>query len=142
MTVNNEKFIYGRNVKAELIEVSPDPLKSLNIAKGYRIGDVIVTSGQVPLNEQGKIVGKGEFKKQVEQVYKNIQTILEEAGSNLNQVIKMTCYLSDIKNMSQLIEVRNEYFSAPFPADTIVEVSSLAHPDFLIEIEAISLINV
>lgn len=69
----------------------------------------------------------------------NLSEVLEAAGSGLDRIIKVTIYLTDMARFPEIVTLRERYFSAPYPADTIVEVSSLALPELEIEIEATAL---
>ena len=103
-----------------------------------RMGDLIFVSGQAAIDEKGEIVGLGNFEAQAEQVFRNLARVLEAAGSGLDRVVKVTIYLTDMANFPKIVELRGKWFTAPYPADTIVEVSSLALPGLEIEIEAIA----
>ncbi len=76
---------------------------------------------------------------QAQQVFSNLDEVLRQAGSGLAKVIKVTIYLKDMANFPKIVALRERYFTAPYPADTIVEVTSLALPELEIEIEAIAL---
>jgi reactive intermediate/imine deaminase len=126
---------------AERIRLDPDPYDPFRIALGYRIGDFVVLSGQAAIDENGQIVGAGDFDAQAEQVFKNLKRVLEAAGSSLEQVVKVTIFLTDMSNFPKIVELRGRHFSQPWPADTIVGVTALALPELMIEIEAIALVN-
>jgi 2-iminobutanoate/2-iminopropanoate deaminase len=123
------------------IKTSPDPMEPFHIAQGYRIGDLVFTSGQAAIDQAGNLVGIGDFDAQAQQVFSNLDEILRQAGSSLAQVIKVTIYLTDMANFPKIVALRQRHFTAPYPADTIVEVTSLALPELEIEIEAIALAN-
>jgi reactive intermediate/imine deaminase len=116
----------------------PDWYEPFRIALGYRVGDVIILSGQAAINRQGEVVGGGDFDAQVEQVFENLKYVLGLAGSSLKNVINVNIYLTDMGNFPKILEFRERYFTPPYPADTIVEVTSLALPDLMIEIQAIA----
>ncbi|MEZ5565048.1 MAG: RidA family protein [Gammaproteobacteria bacterium] len=124
---------------AEAIKLEPDPLLPFRIASGYRVGDLVITSGQAAIDESGKLVGIGDFDAQAAQTFSNLKRVLEAGGSSLEQVIKVTIYLTDMQHFPKIVELRGQYFRAPWPADTIVEVRSLALPELMIEIEATAL---
>jgi len=126
-------------VNATQIKTSPDSMEPFNIAQGYMVGDLIFTSGQAAIDPQGNIVGVGDFDAQAEQSFINLSAVLKQGGSSLAQVIKVTIYLTDMTNFSKIVALRERFFSAPYPADTLVEVTSLALPELEIEIEAIAL---
>jgi len=126
-------------VNATQIKTNPDSMEPFNIAQGYMVGDLIFTSGQAAIDPQGNIVGVGDFDAQAEQSFINLSAVLKQGGSSLAQVIKVTIYLTDMTNLPKIVALREHFFSAPYPADTLVEVTSLALPELEIEIEAIAI---
>ena len=127
--------------RAYRIRTDPDPFEPFFISQGFRIGNLIYLSGQAAIDEQGRIVGAGDFDAQAERTFRNISSVLEAGGSSLDRVIKVTIYLTDMGNFPKIMALRQRWFSAPYPADTIVEVRSLALPDLMLEIEAIALVE-
>ncbi|HEY9456587.1 MAG TPA: RidA family protein [Gaiella sp.] len=123
---------------AEQIRLDPDPLEPYYLSQGFRVGDLLIVSGQAALDEHGAIVGVGDFDAQAEQTFRNLARVLEEGGASLDRVVKVTIFLTDMGNFPKIVELRKRWFSAPYPADTIVEVRSLALPELEIEIEAIA----
>jgi enamine deaminase RidA (YjgF/YER057c/UK114 family) len=103
---------------------------------------IIFISGQTALDRDGNLVGKNDFAAQATQVFRNLGVALEERGCNSSNLVKMTVYLTDVDNLACYREARNRFFAsvtpAAAPAVTLVEVSRLYGPDFLIEIEAIA----
>jgi enamine deaminase RidA (YjgF/YER057c/UK114 family) len=100
---------------------------------------LIYVSGQVPLNVNGEIVAKGDFRGQVTQVMDNLKTALAAAGATMNDVIKANYYVVNLKpdQVAVIREVRSKYFSADHPpAGTLVGVTALVQEGYLIEIEA------
>jgi 2-iminobutanoate/2-iminopropanoate deaminase len=126
-------------VNATQIKTNPDSMEPFNIAQGYVVGNLIFTSGQASIDPHGNLVGVGDFDAQAEQSFSNLSAVLKQGGSSLAKVIKVTIYLTDMTNFPKIVALRERYFSAPYPADTLVEVSSLALPELEIEIEAIAL---
>jgi reactive intermediate/imine deaminase len=120
------------------ISIHPDPYQPFRLAQGYRAGDLLFISGQAAINEEGQLVGIGDFDRQAEQAFANLDKVLRAGGSSLAKVIKVTIFLRDMSNFQKIVALPGRYFLAPYPADTIVEVSSLYSPDALIEIEAIA----
>jgi len=93
---------------AEVIRLDPDPFKDFHIAQGYRVGDIIIISGQVAITEDGRIID-GDFDTQAEATFRNIQRVLEAAGSSLDKVIKVTIYLTDMQaHRSRIMELRRK----------------------------------
>lgn len=121
------------------IRTDPDPFAPYRIAQGYRVGDLVFLSGQASLDENGAIVGPGDFAAQAAQTFENVRRLLAAAGSDLSRVIKVTIYLTDMARFPDIVDLRGRYFTPPYPADTIVEVRALALPDLMIEIDVIAL---
>jgi enamine deaminase RidA (YjgF/YER057c/UK114 family) len=71
-------------------------------------------------------------------VFRNLRRVLEAGDSSLDRVVKVTIFLTDMANFPKIVELRGKWFMPPYPADTIVEVTSLALPELEIEIEAIA----
>ena len=120
------------------IRMDPDPLAPYAIAPGWRVGDLIFLSGQAAINAQGQLVGIGDFDAQLIQVMENIRSLLQAADSDLDRIVKVTIYMRDMGNFPKIVEARKKWFTPPYPADTIVEVSALALPELLLEIDVIA----
>lgn len=101
---------------------------------------VVFISGQVPLSAEGQLVGEGDFDAQCRQVFRNLETVLEQAGGGFDDVIKLTVYLPDIANLQRYREVKAEFITGEQPASTAVEVKGLAFPTLMIEVEAIAVL--
>ncbi|GAB5414213.1 MAG: RidA family protein [Congregibacter sp.] len=124
---------------AQAVKTQPDPFEPFHISQAMRVGDLVITSGQAAIDLDGNIVGIGDFSRQAGQVFENLRLVLEAAGSSLDQVVKVTIYLTDMVYFPEIVALREQYFSAPYPADTILEVRALALPELMIEIEATAL---
>ena len=108
-----------------------------------RMGDLIFVSGQVAMTPAGELVGKGDIRAQTEQVFKNLQAVLDAAGSGLDRVGKLTVLATRLEDRPVIGEIRNRLF-VPFgyiPASTFAVVASLANPDWLVEIEAVAAVR-
>ena len=120
-------------------------LNSVHKTTGYshaaRAGNTLYLAGQVAQDKGGKLIGKGDVEGQAKQVYTNIKSILTEAGGNLTNIVKMTTYLTHYGSLESYRKVRAQFFTEPFPPNTLVVVESLASPDFLIEVEAIAVLE-
>ncbi|MDX6437985.1 MAG: hypothetical protein QOF45_568 [Gaiellaceae bacterium] len=123
---------------AEQIRLDPDPLEPYRLSQGFRVGELVFVSGQAAIDVDGQVVGVGDFDAQAEQVFRNLARVLEAGGSSLSRVVKVTIFLTDMGNFPKIVELRGKWFTPPYPADTIVEVSSLALPELELEIEAIA----
>jgi 2-iminobutanoate/2-iminopropanoate deaminase len=105
-------------------------------------GKIIFLSGQVPIDLNGELVGKGDVVLQTTTVFENLKNLLEAAGGGLRDVIKLNTYVTNIAEYRQKTrELRKKYFPQDFPASTLVEVRSLTDPDFMVEIEAVAAIG-
>lgn len=102
-----------------------------------RFGDLLFISGLVGVDADGKIVGEGDAARQTRQIFDNMKKLLDAAGASFADVLKVTVFLTDIDDRPRINPVRQEYFGAARPASTLVEVSRLVRPDFLVEIEAV-----
>lgn len=120
------------------VRLDPDPYEPFRLSQGMRVGELLFVSGQAALAEDGTLVGAGDFDLQAEQTFRNLRRVLEAGGSSLEQVVKVTIYLTDMSNFQKIVELRGRWFTPPWPADTIVEVSALALPELQIEIEAVA----
>ena len=121
------------------IKTNPDPYEAFNIAQAYKAGDFIFVSGQAALDLEGNIVGDGDFGAQAVQAFENLRAVLTAAGSGMDKLIKVNIYVTDMANFESVVAIRERYFSPPWPADTLVEVSALALPELMIEIEGVAL---
>lgn len=106
-------------------------------SQAIEFNNMVFTSGVIPINpETGELV-TGLIEEQSEQVFKNLKNLLEEAGSNTDQVIKTTVFIKDMNDFGKVNEVYAKYFTKDFPARSCVEVARLPK-DVLIEVEAIA----
>ena len=106
-----------------------------------RSGSTLYLAGQVALDEHGSIVGT-TTKEQSRKVWENISIVLASAGSSLRDVVKVTYYLADIRELSEEIEVRKEVFAGrPFPVVTAIQAAALGLPGLKLEIDVIAEIN-
>jgi enamine deaminase RidA (YjgF/YER057c/UK114 family) len=105
-------------------------------------GRLVFIAGQTPLDANGAVVGVGDFRAQVIHVFENLKTALDAAGATFADVVKVVQYIPKQVPAAErraMSEVRSTYLSAAsLPVSTLLGVESLAHPDFLIEIEAIA----
>ena len=105
-------------------------------------GRLVFIAGQTALDRDGNVVGKNDFAAQADQVFENLAIALRASGCTAANLIKLTVFLTDMDNLGRYREARNRFFASvtppAAPAVTLVEVSKLFGPDFLIEIEAIA----
>ncbi len=105
-------------------------------------GRTVYIAGQVAFDSTGAVVGEGDFTAQAEQVYRNLERALQSVGGTMADLVKTTTFITDIKNLPSLREVRSRRLSKTQPpANTLLQVSSLARPELLIEVEAVAVLN-
>ena len=101
---------------------------------------ILILSGQVAYTADGSPAFRGDFKAQARGAYEAIKSLVESQGGTMANVVKITTYVTDIRYRVDLAPIREEFFGKKGPASTLVEISALAHPDWMIEIEAIAVI--
>lgn len=94
-------------------------------SQAVQIDHTVYLSGQIPLVPQTMQLVSDNFTEQAHQVFKNLRAVAEAAGGNLNNLVKLNAYLTDLQNLAAFNEVMAEYFTAPYPARAAVEVSAL-----------------
>lgn len=112
-----------------------------NYSHVARVGNTLYISGQVPLDPQGNLVGRGDAEAQAEQCFRNIETIVKSFGGSLENVMKTTTFITNWGFRAPVAAARDRIFRAPYPANTLVVISALASPDYLVEIEAIAVLD-
>jgi reactive intermediate/imine deaminase len=135
--------IFSFQIMAQKKYVNPNPVGYSDAVK-VKGGKTIYISGQVPINARNELVGKGNLHEQTIQVFENIKNVLSLSGATFADVVKINTYIVDCKpeHVALVREVRKSYLSAEKPpASTMVGVTSLVDPDFLIEIEAIAVVE-
>jgi enamine deaminase RidA (YjgF/YER057c/UK114 family) len=105
-------------------------------------GRTVYLAGQVAFDSTGQLVGSGDFRAQAERVFQNLRRALASVGGSLDDLVKTTTFLTDLKNLAHLREVRGKYLDrAHPPASTLLVVSSLARPELLLEIEGVAVLS-
>ena len=127
-------------MKLERVITTPDNYAPFLLSQGIRFGDLLFISGQAGAGDDGKIV-PGGFCEQGRQAFANLRRALEAGGSSLDDVIKVTIFVTDMGDFKEVVALRREFFSEPYPADTIAEVKALYDPKVMIEIEAIAAVR-
>jgi reactive intermediate/imine deaminase len=102
-------------------------------------GPMLVISGQVPLDAEGRLIGYDDCAEQTRQVFRNLEAVLAAAGATMADVVKLTVFLTNMADLAGFRSVRDEFVDPQRPpASSLVQVSGLVHPAFRIEIEAIA----
>ena len=110
----------------------------LVIASGQSL---VFIAGQLARDSEGRVVGKGDMAAQIRQVGENLRIALAAAGCGLKDIVKTTTYVTDIEEFFKHPEVRNEIFGQALPTSTTVEVRRLSHPDLMVEVEAMAVMD-
>ena len=118
------------------VEGAAEPISHYTDA--VRFGDLLFVSGAAAFDSDGNVVGKGDPVTQTRVILQNIREALQAVGADMCDVLKVTVFLTDIGDRAAINPVRKEFFGDAKPASTLFEVSALAVPDMLVEIEAIA----
>jgi 2-iminobutanoate/2-iminopropanoate deaminase len=121
--------------RIRLAEQLPEPLS--HYTDVVRAGDTAWVSGMLAFDPGGQIVGVGDVVAQTEQIFHNLALVLDRVGAEFEHIVKVVVYLLDINDRAPINEVRRRHFGEARPASTLVEVSALAHPLALVEIDAV-----
>lgn len=103
-------------------------------------GRLVFISGMVAKRADGSIAGIGNVEEQTRQVCENLKAAVEEAGGGLDDICRVDVYVRNMEHFEAIHKVRRQYFTAPGPASTMVEVSKMTSPEYLIEISAIAVL--
>jgi enamine deaminase RidA (YjgF/YER057c/UK114 family) len=120
--------------------------ESMSRPRGYsqvvKVGNTVYIAGQVSAGPDGNVVGKGDPEAQARQVWRNIEAAVKSVGGTLQNVVKTTTYVTNINYAAAVRQVREElYRSSNPPTSTLLVVAGLASPDYLMEIEAIAVVD-
>ena len=107
------------------------------ISPGIQVGDTLYVSGQVAVDDAGNVVGEHDCEVQSRQVMANIRKVVKAVGGSMDNVIKITCFLTDVDNYPAYSKVRAETFPSNPPASSTVIVAGLVRPELLVEVEAV-----
>lgn len=118
----------------------PRPLKP-TFSQGIKVVDVktlVFVSGQVAVDKDGKTVGTGDAYTQAMKVLENIKLVLEDAGATFDNVVNIKVYLKDMRDFEAIHRARAHYFLKEPPSSTLVQISQLVNPDWLVEMDVIA----
>jgi 2-iminobutanoate/2-iminopropanoate deaminase len=120
---------------------APGVFDPATYSQGTRVSQaqtILFLSGQVAYTPDGGVAFRGDFKGQARGAFEAIKSLVESQGGTMANVVKITTYVTDIRYRVDLAPLREEFLGKKGPASTLVEISALAHPDWMIEIEAIA----
>jgi enamine deaminase RidA (YjgF/YER057c/UK114 family) len=115
--------------------------KKVGYSRAVRVGDQVFVSGTTAIDEEGKIVGKGDLYTQTVQCIKNIEKALLKAGASLNDVVRTRTFVTNIEDWEAFGKAHEEYFGSVKPAATLVEVSKLIDPELIVEMEVDAVVS-
>ena len=129
------------NFQLLIPETMPKSVGYSQVAAVIR-GTIVFVAGQVALDNSGKVVGKDDFRAQVQQVFENLKAAVEAAGGDFGDAFKLNSYFLDLSHLPEFREVRDKYVNLKSPpASTAVQVPRLFRPEFLVEIEAVAVVK-
>ncbi len=112
-------------------------------SQGVKLVDaktIVFVSGQVSMDEDGNIVGKGDAYAQAMKLLENMKLILDEAGATFDNVVNIRVYLKDMRDFEAIHKARSHYFLKEPPSSTLVQITQLVHPDMLVEMDAVAVL--
>lgn len=110
-------------------------------SRAVKIGNVIEVTGTVAVDDLGKLVGENSAYEQTKFIIQKIERVLQRAGASLNDVVRTRMFVTDISQWEEYGKAHGEFFRDIKPCTTMVEISKLISPEYLIEIEATAIIN-
>ncbi|MFC1964915.1 RidA family protein [Chloroflexota bacterium] len=115
--------------------------KTMGYAHAVKVGNTIYVAGQAAVDHDNNIVGIGDFTAQITQTFENMKRVIEAAGGGMKSVVKTTAYFKNLDDLPAWIDVRTKYLGDHEVAGTVVEISRLAFPEMLIEVDAIAALD-
>jgi enamine deaminase RidA (YjgF/YER057c/UK114 family) len=110
-------------------------------SRAVKVGNTIEVTGTVASGENGKVVGKDDPYIQTKYIYQKIEKVLQQAGATMKDVVRVRMFVTDISQWQEYGKAHSEFFKDIKPCNTMVEVSALIEPDYMIEIEASAIIT-
>jgi len=119
------------------------PKPAGDYSQGLKVkgGTLVIISGQVAWDTEGKLVGPGDLKAQTHQVFKNLQNMLAAAGATFKDAIKLTIFLKNREDFAVFKEIRAQYLMQPYPPTTLLVVKDLAREEWLLEVEVMAMVE-
>jgi reactive intermediate/imine deaminase len=112
-------------VTRQYIHTTQAPAAIGTYSQAVRVGDTVYLSGQTPLDPATGQLVEGPIEVQIRRVFENLRAVAQAAGGDFTRVVKVHVFLVDLANFAKLSEVMQEYFQAPFPARSTIEVKGL-----------------
>jgi len=112
-------------MKKQVVYTTLAPAAIGTYSQAVKVGNTVYVSGQIPLDSKTMEIVVGNFNDHCHQVFRNLNAVCEAAGGSLAHIVKLTVYLTDLKNFPQVNEIMAEYFSEPYPARAAVGIAAL-----------------
>lgn len=109
-------------------------------SRAVKVGNVVEVTGTVASGDDGNVVGKDDAYAQTKYIYQKIEKVLQQAGAEMKDVVRVRMFVTDISRWQEYGRAHSEFFKDIKPCNTMVEVSALIEPEYLIEIEATAII--
>ena len=113
----------------------------IGYSRAVKVGRLIEVTGTVASDENGNVVGEDDPYRQTHYIYQKIQKVLESAGGSMANIIRVRMFVTDISQWQEYGRAHSEFFKDIKPCNTMVEVSALIEPDYMIEIEATAMLE-
>ncbi len=110
-------------------------------SRAVKVDNLIEVTGTVASGDDGKVVGVNDAYEQTKYIYQKIEKVLAQAGASMADVIRVRMFVTDISRWQEYGKAHSEFFKTIKPCNTMVEVSKLIEPDYMIEIEATAIVN-
>ena len=110
-------------------------------SRAVKIGNIVEVTGTVASGENGEVIGEGDAYLQTKYIYQKIEAVLERAGAGMKDVVRVRMFVTDISRWEEYGRAHSEFFKEIKPCNTMVEVSALIEPGYLIEIEATAILG-
>jgi enamine deaminase RidA (YjgF/YER057c/UK114 family) len=110
-------------------------------SRAVKVGNVVEVTGTVASGDDGNVVGKNDPYVQTKYIYEKIQKVLQQAGAEMKDVVRVRMFVTDISRWQEYGKAHSDFFKNIKPCNTMVQVSALIEPDYLIEIEATAIIE-
>ena len=110
-------------------------------SRAMKVGNIIEVTGTVASGEDGNVVGKGDPYEQTKYIYQKIEKVLQQAGAGMKDVVRVRMFVTDISKWQEYGRGHSEFFKTIKPCNTMVQVSALIDPDYLVEIEVTAILE-
>ena len=132
---------FGMPIQIERMNPFPGSAKPTVYSQLVRAGNTLYLAGQTAVNEKGELVGKGNMRVQVRQVFENMKKLLASQGATFDHLVKITIFTLDLDEFRKAYDIREEYTGRRAPASALIQIDRLANPDYLVEIQGIAVLE-